>query len=118
VYVQSFPPTGAKRLVRKEALGPMWSPTGDELFLGGHLDVFRVERVMRTQPGFILGNSTEQPRRGFIALMEARNFDIMPDGRIIGVVNAGKTRPSAPAATQIHVVLNWFEELKRLAPTR
>jgi hypothetical protein len=50
--------------------------------------------------------------------MEARNFDIMPDGRIIGVVNAGKTRPSAPAATQIHVVLNWFEELKRLAPTR
>jgi Tol biopolymer transport system component len=118
VYVQSFPPTGAKRLVRKGALAPMWSPTGDELFVGGHPDVFRVERVTRTQSGFTLGNPTERPRRGFIPLIEARNFDIMPDGRIIGVVNARETRPSALRATQIQVVLNWFEELKRLAPTR
>jgi len=118
VYVQSLPPTGAKRLVRKGAFAPMWSPTGDELFVGGHPDVFRVERVTRTQSGFTLGNPTDRPRRGFIPRLEARNFDIMPDGRIIGVVNARETRPSALRATQIQVVLNWFEELKRLAPTR
>jgi hypothetical protein len=116
VFVQPFPPTGARRLVKKWALAPMWSPSGQELFVGGLPDVLRVERVIATQPSFTLGNPTEQPRPGFIRLLEARNFDIMPDGRIIGVVGAGETPPSAHAATQIHVVLNWFEEVKRLAP--
>jgi hypothetical protein len=74
--------------------------------------------VITTQPSFTLGNPIEQPRPGFIALLEARNFDIMPDGRIIGVVNAGETPSSDPAAPQIQVVLNWHEELKRLVPIR
>jgi len=82
------------------------------------LDVLRVERVIRTQPSFTLGIPTEQPRPGFIPLIEARNFDVVPDGRIIGVVNAGDARSNASAAPQIHVVLNWFEELKRLTSTK
>jgi len=117
VYVQPFPPTGAKRLVSEWALAPMWSPDGQELFFAGPRGDLRVERVLTTQPGFTLGNPTEQPRPGFIAQLHARNFDIMPDGRIIGVVSAGDARSDAPVPTQIQVVLNWFEELKRLAPT-
>jgi eukaryotic-like serine/threonine-protein kinase len=116
VYVQPFPPSGAKRLVSKGALAPMWSPNGQELFVGGQLEVLRVQRVITTQPSFTLGNPTEQPRPGFIALLDARNFDIMPDGRIIGVVHAGETPSSARAAPQIQVVLNWFQELKARVP--
>ena len=118
VYVQPFPPTGAKRLVSKEALAPMWSPDGQEIFVGGQLGVLRVQRVMTTQPSFTLGNPTEQTRPGFIARLDARNFDIMPDGRIIGVVNAGETPSSARVSPQIQVVLNWLEELKQRVPTR
>ena len=120
VYVQPFPPTGAKRLVSTGAFAPAWSPNGQELFVGGQgqAGVLRVQRVITTEASFTLGNPTEQPRPGFIARLDARNFDIMSDGRIIGVVNAGVAASSAPAATQIHVVLNWFEELKRLAPAK
>ena len=37
-------------------------------------------------------------------------YDVSPDGRFL-VVSAQDTE------VQIHVVLNWFEELKRLVPT-
>ena len=43
-----------------------------------------------------------------------RNNDITLDGkRFLGVVAAGQpTASGAPAAPQIQVVLNWFEELE------
>jgi hypothetical protein len=42
----------------------------------------------------------------------------MPDGRVIGVVNAGQPVLGAPAVQQIQIVLNWFEELKQRVPTK
>jgi hypothetical protein len=44
-----------------------------------------------------------------------RNYDVMLDGRILGVVPAGQTQ-SAGSTQQIQVVLNWFEELKARVP--
>jgi hypothetical protein len=41
-----------------------------------------------------------------------RNFDIMPDGRVIGVIEAGERQ------SEMHVVLNWLEELKQRVPAR
>ncbi len=41
-----------------------------------------------------------------------RSYDVMPDGRFVMIQPLQK-----PTRTQVHVVLNWFEELKRLAPT-
>jgi hypothetical protein len=49
-------------------------------------------------------------------VLERRNFDLMPDDhRIVGVVFIAQGAPG-PAPAQIQVVINWFEELKRLAP--
>jgi hypothetical protein len=42
----------------------------------------------------------------------------MPDGRVIGVVAAETTAPGASSPPQIHVVVNWAEELKRLVPAK
>jgi hypothetical protein len=41
-----------------------------------------------------------------------RNYDVMPDGKHLVMIAASGT-----AGSEITVVLNWFEELKRLAPT-
>ena len=41
------------------------------------------------------------------------NYDVTPDGQRFLMV-----KPNEQAATQIHVVLNWFEELKRRVPTQ
>ena len=39
------------------------------------------------------------------------------DGGIITVADSAPASSTAPAAPRIEVVLNWFEELKRLAPS-
>jgi serine/threonine-protein kinase len=42
-----------------------------------------------------------------------RPYDVAPDGRLLMIKGADDTQ----ARDQINVVLNWFEELKRLVPT-
>ena len=41
-------------------------------------------------------------------------YDVAPDGRFFGIRDVNPD----PPANQITVVLNWFEELKRLVPTK
>jgi hypothetical protein len=41
------------------------------------------------------------------------NFDIAPDGKSFVWIEGDESR----IATEVKVVLNWFEELERLAPT-
>ena len=73
-----------------------------------------------TRPTLTIGNPVSVPRP-FLDRGSAfeRNNDITRDGkRFLGVVAAGQnTASGAPAAPQIQVVLNWFEELKALVPT-
>ena len=45
-------------------------------------------------------------------------YDITPGGKFVGLIPAGQTESGTPTAPQIQVVLNWFEELKRLVPTK
>jgi hypothetical protein len=42
------------------------------------------------------------------------NYDVSRDGQRFLMVKAGAAGEAAP--TQINVVFNWFEELKRLVP--
>jgi len=102
LYVQPFPPTGAKYRLGMGGV-PVWSQDGRQLFYGGE-GAIRFQSVITTQP-LTLGNPEERPRPGFInsATDPARTFDILPDGRAIGVV-AASTERTTP---QIHVVLNW-----------
>ena len=46
---------------------------------------------------------------------EGRNYDVSADGKRFLMVKESATQAAAP---QIVVVLNWSEELKRLAPIR
>ena len=47
---------------------------------------------------------------------EPRSFDLLPDGRIIGVVN--RSEVGRTTDIEMRVVLNWFEELKQRIPVR
>jgi hypothetical protein len=70
------------------------------------------------RPSFAFTTPTDVPR-GFGVSSPAvpRTFDILPDGRILGV--AAFTRgQGGPDADQIQVVLNWFEELRVLVPAK
>jgi len=69
-----------------------------------------------TKPSFSAG----KPRMLFegdylLTPLQFPNYDVSPDGQRFLMLKPVDTGESA--RTQINVVLNWFEELKRRAPT-
>ncbi len=46
-----------------------------------------------------------------------RPYDIAPDGRFL-IIRSGQADAGGGTASNMILVLNWFEELKRLVPTK
>jgi serine/threonine-protein kinase len=115
VSVEPFPPTGAKYLIGN-GVHPAWSRDGKALFFRQlTTGEFMITRVT-AESGFSFTNPQQLPMSFFerTSNAAARSHDIMPDGRFIGIVSTGEAQNAPP---QINVVLNWFEELKRIVPT-
>jgi Tol biopolymer transport system component len=122
LFVQPYPTTGEKSSIATvNASHPIWSPDGKEIFYnpgpGRGLEAVRVTM----QPTFSVGNPESvssvvvlRSRSGAFP----REITMTPDGRFVGVVAAQRSRSGAAETSQIQVVLNWQEELKRLVPTR
>jgi Tol biopolymer transport system component len=117
VYLQPFPATGAKYQITTGA-SPVWSHDGKEIFVasGGALAVLSIA----TRPSVTFGNRAALPMPVQVQTsgLLTRRFDITPDGRLLGPVTAAAAESGAAAAPRIHVVLNWFEELKARVPAR
>ncbi|MEP7247037.1 MAG: protein kinase [Gammaproteobacteria bacterium] len=115
-YVQSFPPSGTKHEIARGGR-PLWSRDGKELFYIPSPTQFMAVTV-RTEPNWSVAGPVAVPR-GFGASSPAtpRTFDILPDGRFVGIGTVGQDRNGSGPA-QIQVVLNWFEELKVRVPTK
>ena len=103
---------GCRRAV---APGPCGHRDGSALYYRGAASIMVAPTPLG--PGFVPGRS-----RALFSLERFRfsgnssAFDIHPDGDRFIVVTSGD--PPPPLPNQINVVLNWTEELKRLAPTR
>jgi len=117
VYVQPFPPTGARFQLPLAATNhhPFWSADGSRLYyFPGQA---RFESVpVTTEPGFSFGAvDVLRTDPGNSAPAGRRQIDTIPDG-------SGFLTVAAPglAATggeiEIRIVENWFEELKQLVP--
>jgi serine/threonine-protein kinase len=112
VYVRPFPNVGAGKWPVSTDGGswPVWAPSGRELF---YLDGSAMMSVALGQdPTFRVGS----PELLFTGPFETGSpqFDISPDGTYFIMVEADPdARP-----TQIHVVLNWLEELRYTGTTR
>ena len=115
-YVEPFPPTGTLFQVSQGGR-PLWSPDGRQLYLipaPGRLVVVNVQ----TEPT-VSFTSPVPVSRGFGVANpgEPRPFDVLPiDGRIVGIGTPNGV--GGRAAAEVRVVLNWFEELKRLDRSR
>jgi eukaryotic-like serine/threonine-protein kinase len=115
VYVQSYPGPGGKWQISTEGgTEPVWNPNGRELFYRSGDGMMAVE--ITTHPGFAVG----KPRMLFEGHYEPApvpiaNYDVSPDGQRFLMLKPVE-EVEAPA-TQINVVLNWFEELKQKVPT-
>jgi serine/threonine-protein kinase len=115
VYVQPYPGPGGKwQISTGGGTEPVWNPNGRELFYRSGAKMMAVD--IATQPGFSAG----KPRVLFEGQYQPTpatfpNYDVSPDGQRFLMLKASESAETAP--TQINVVLNWFEELKRRVPT-
>ena len=120
VYVEPFPPTGA--LFQAPKVGrdfqPVWSSDGSELQYVGTTSSGQLAAVpVTSSAGITFGRPVTFPftlTAGRLAT-STRAFDVLPDGRFVGVVaeSAGDRSGSTP---EIRVVLNWYEELEQMVP--
>ena len=114
IYVRPFPGPGGKIPISTDGgTQPVWARNGRELFYrnGDKMMLAAVE----TRPVF----TAAKPRLLFEAHYETGfspfepDYDVSPDGQRFLMVKASE-QESAP--TQLNVVLNWSDELRRLAP--
>jgi serine/threonine protein kinase/Tol biopolymer transport system component len=118
IFVQPFPPTGAKfEIHHKNGGHSVWSPDGKEIVYVPGGGQFVAVNVM-TQPAFAVSDPVAVPRPFPLpGPASPRGYDVGKDGRFIAVIPAG-TSPADRDNLQIEVVLNWFEELKAKVATK
>jgi len=117
VYVQPYPGPGGKWQISTEGgTEPVWNRNGRELFYRSGDKMMAVD--IATQPSFAAG----KPRMLFQGQYVLNSppssipyYDVSPDGERFLMLKPTDQAGAAP--TQINVVLNWTEELKRLVPT-
>ncbi len=111
-----FPGPGGRQPISTDGgTEPVWSRDGRELYYRNGDALMAV--TISTEPALTPGKPTllfAGPYRSgvFVGGNPGSNYDVTPDGRFVMIRNEGSS-----AATQILVVLNWFEELERLVPT-
>ena len=116
VYVQPYPGPGGKWQISSEGgTEPVWNPNGRELFYRNGSKMMVVD--VAVQPSFAAG----KPRLLFEAQQylpspaTSPNYDVSADGQRFLMLKSSEAGEAA--LTQINVVQNWFEELKRRVPT-
>ena len=115
VYVQPYPGPGGKWQISTEGgFEPLWARSGRELFYrsGNKVMVVAVETgapFTVSKPKMLFeGRYVLSP--GFYPY-----WDIHPDGQRFAMIQAPEETGAAATIT-VHVVLDWFEDLKRRVP--
>jgi eukaryotic-like serine/threonine-protein kinase len=121
-YVQRFPLTGLPQQVPKINVDfhPVWARAGKGLvYVATAGNNLFAEVSVATSTGVTFGSAATfaAPVQDRVSA-ERREFDILPDGRFIGLVPIDRTESLVPNAGEIRVVLNWFEELKARVPIK
>ncbi len=114
IYVQPYPGPGGKWQISTEGgREPIWNRNGRELFYRNGNKMMSAD--IATRPSFAAG-TPKMLFEGQYQLLELStpNYDVSPDGQRFLML---KPAEQAESATQINVVLNWFEELKQKVPT-
>jgi dipeptidyl aminopeptidase/acylaminoacyl peptidase len=114
IYVQPYPGPGGKYQISTDGgTEPLWNPNGRELFFRSGGRMMAVD--ITTQPGFSAGKPRMLFEGAYLVLTTTvPSYDVSPDGQRFLML---KPIEQTQATTQINIVQNWFEELKRRVPS-
>jgi serine/threonine-protein kinase len=118
IYVRPFPDVDRGRWQVSTVGGtePLWGPKGDELFYRTPTSLMVLPVRTGATPTFGNAAMLFSLGRYFIANAGGRHYDIAP--KADRFVLTASVAPGGGTAGQIVVVQGWFEELKRLVPTK
>jgi eukaryotic-like serine/threonine-protein kinase len=106
IYVVPYPGPGGKSQASNDGgTQPRWNRNGRELFFrsGAKMMAVDVETGARFRAG--------TPRMLFEKV--SSDYDVAPDGRRFLMLKPAATMPES---TELHVILNWFDDLRRRVP--
>ena len=110
IYVQPFPATGAKWQISTEGgEEAAWASSGEVFYRNG-TKMMAVDII--TEPTFSHGTPKVLFEGSYYLYGPRATYDVTPDGQKFLMIKTGEQQVS-----ELNVVQNWFEELKRLVPT-
>jgi Tol biopolymer transport system component len=110
VYVRPYPDNDWVRQISDDfGEEPVWSPKGDKLFYRNG-DKWMVVSIS-TQPQFTPG-TPQVLFEGPFNNVPYLSYDVAPDGRFL----VFQPEHDDSKVRELHVVTNWFDELKHLVP--
>jgi len=108
-------PGGKRQVSIGGGAEPVWAPDGQDLFYRDGDEMMAV--AIETEPELSVGTPRLLFEGRFLPVLSGDDpggsYDISPDGQRFLMIQ----REEDVVPTEIIVVLNWFEELKRLVPT-
>jgi len=127
IYVRPFPniDDGKWLISTRGGESPIWAPHGRELYYDTYPDQMMVVTI-ETEPTFAAGNPEVLFRSEYVLASHSgpapNPYDISPDGKRFLMIKEETQAPEGdevvetPPITELIVVDNWDEALKRLAP--
>jgi eukaryotic-like serine/threonine-protein kinase len=127
VYVESFPnPRSRQKISTAGGREPVWAPSGDELFsVAGCPSRTEATTQCLFAVAFREGFPPSVGRPRLLAeianVMQCgpnRCYDVGSGGRrfVLTLLEPPRPPASTPSTREMHVILNWFEELKAKVP--
>ena len=112
VYVQAVSGEGGKRQVSLDGgTAPLWAPNGREIFFRNGSAVLSVD--ISLTPQLKIGRSRVLFTGNYApAIIDSPRYDVTPDGNAFVMVQPYEET----VVSRMIVIVNWFEELKRLVP--
>jgi Tol biopolymer transport system component len=113
IFVTTFPDLKGKWLVStKDSWEPVWAPDGKAIYYRDGTSVVAVS--VETEGGFKLGQAQPLFEDVYVTEGNCGTYAIHPDGKRFLMMK--EVEEDIPL-TEVIVVENWFEELKRRVPT-
>jgi serine/threonine-protein kinase len=118
IYVRPFPDINSGRWQISTGGGtrPLWARSKELFYVAGGGVVMSVP--VEAGVTFRAGNPIRLFEGRYYTVAGGRTYDVSPDGQRFLMLKVAGGSDEDAALTSIIVVENWFEELKRLVPTR
>jgi serine/threonine-protein kinase len=124
IYVRPYPRVndGVWEVSTGGGTKPLWSRDGREIFYLDQSNGLMAVPVQTSATTFAAGSPVRvfETASYYVARSNSydRPYDVSPDGQRFLMIKEDAVSGSNPTSGRIVVVLNWFEELKRLSPIK